>query len=453
MPKGQLLIVDDNSNVIKALKLFLKYEFDQVNGITNPNSIPSEFGKIEYDMVLLDMNFSAGVNTGNEGLFWLREIKKLSPATEVVMFTAYGDVELAVKAVKEGAADFIQKPWDNEKMIVTLKAAFHLGNARKQVKKLKQQQQGLKAEINRQSKFIIGSSPAMLRLVQMVKKIAATDANVLITGENGTGKEVIAREIHRLSDRSKELLVTVDMGTIPENLFESELFGHKKGAFTDALEEKTGKFELANHGTLFLDEIGNLPRHMQSKLLVVLQSRKLVQLGGTDEVLIDIRLISATNSDIGDLVKEGRFREDLLYRINTIHIEIPPLRERIQDMEVLASHFLHKYRRKYSRDGLTFTKGVLRKLKAYQWPGNIRELEHTIERTVILSTGKHIHPEEILFSPSQKKVADLPETLEEMEKLMIINALNRHKGNYSSAAAQLGITRQTLYNKGKKYGF
>jgi len=452
MSKGRLLIVDDNSNAVKALKLFLKYEFDQVKGITNPNSIPNEMGKAEWDVVLLDMNFSAGQNSGNEGFFWLKEIKKLAPSTEVVMFTAYGDVELAVKAVKEGAADFIQKPWENEKMITTLKAASRLANANKEVKKLKLQQQGLKAEINRQNKLIIGSSRAMLSLIQTVKKISATDANVLITGENGTGKEVIAREIHRLSDRSGELMVSVDMGTIPENLFESELFGHKKGAFTDAAEDKTGKFELANQGTLFLDEICNLPLKLQSKLLVVLQNRQIVSLGGTEAVPINIRLISATNSKLDELLAGGQFREDLMYRINTIHIEIPPLRERIQDIDALASFFLHKYCRKYNRDGLTFNKDVLNKLKEYQWPGNIRELEHTVERTVILSSGKHIRSEDIFFTPSTKKTLELPETLEEMEKIMMINALNKHEGNYSSAAAQLGITRQTLYNKGKKYG-
>ncbi|MCK5138125.1 MAG: sigma-54-dependent Fis family transcriptional regulator [Bacteroidales bacterium] len=452
MSNGRLLIVDDNSNAIKALKLFLKYEFDRVKGITNPNSIPMEFSKGEYDVVLLDMNFSAGVNNGNEGFFWLREIKKLSPITEVVMFTAYGDVELAVRAVKEGAADFIQKPWENEKMITTLKAATRLGNANKEVKKLKQQQQGLKAEINRQNKLIIGSSSAMLRLVQMVQKIATTDANVLITGENGTGKEVIAREIHRLSGRSQELMVIVDMATIPETLFESELFGHKKGAFTDAVEDKPGKFELANYGTLFLDEIGNLPVNLQSKLLVTLQNRRIIPLGGTEEVPINIRLISATNSNLDDLLTGGRFREDLMYRINTIHLEIPPLRERVQDIDALASFFLHKYTKKYNRDGLTFNKGVLNKLKEYHWPGNIRELEHTIERTVILSTGKHIRTEDIFITSSTKKAIDLPETMQEMEKMMIVNALNKHEGNYSSAATQLGITRQTLYNKGKKYG-
>jgi len=452
MNQGNLLIVDDNSNAIKALRLFLKHEFDQVKGITNPNSIPHEFNTNYWDVVLLDMNFSSGLNTGNEGFYWLKEIKKISPSTEVIMFTAYGDVDLAVKSVKEGAADFIQKPWENEKMIATLKAALRLGEARKEVSSLRRKQQGLKAAMNSQSKLVIGSSAEMLRMIQLVQKIACTDANVLITGENGTGKEVIAREIHRLSDRSNELMVTVDMGTIPENLFESELFGFRKGAFTDAAEEKSGKFELANNGTLFLDEIGNLPLNMQSKLLVALQNRSITPLGGTDEIPIDIRLISATNSHLDDLLGRELFRKDLMYRINTIHIEVPPLRARLQDIDALASFFLQKYSRKYNREGLAFNKGVLEKLKEYHWPGNIRELEHMIERTVILSNGKVIRKKDLLFSPSGKSAIDLPETFEDMEKMMIGNALSKHEGNYSAAAAQLGVTRQTLYNKSRRYG-
>jgi transcriptional regulator with PAS, ATPase and Fis domain len=317
---------------------------------------------------------------------------------------------------------------------------------------LKKQKEGLNIEFNRPNRIILGSSPVMLHLMQTVGKIAATDANVLITGENGTGKEVIAREIHHLSDRSRELLVSVDMGAIPESLFESELFGHKKGAFTDASEDKIGKFELANGGTLFLDEIGNFPLNMQSKLLVALQNRGVIPLGGREEIPIDFRLISATNSPIDNMVETGQFREDLLYRINTIQIEIPPLRQRIEDIEVIALHFLNKYSQKYNKIGLSFTKGVFPKLKEYHWPGNIRELEHLIERTVILSSGKFIHPEELLFSPVPKKVQDLPESFEEMERLMIANSLTKYRGNYSAAAAKLGVTRQTLYNKSKKYG-
>ncbi len=451
MSKGKLLIVDDNRNVLKALQIFLQYEFGYLKCITNPNQIPSEFIKTDYDIVLLDMNFAAGINSGNEGFYWLREIKKISPACEVVMFTAYGDVELAVRAVKEGAADFVLKPWDNEKMIATLKAAYRIHAANKEVIHLKREQSGLKKEFNRERKMVIGASPAMIKVINIVKKIADTDANVLITGENGTGKEVIAREIHYLSSRSNELMVTVDMGAIPESLFESELFGHKKGAFTDAHEDKAGKFEIANKGTLFLDEIGNLSHNLQSKLLVVLQNRAIIPVGGIKEVPIDIRLISATNALIENLLSSGAFREDLLYRINTIHIEIPPLRKRTEDIEPLATYFLNKYCKKYNREGLVFSTQVFTKMAEYHWPGNIRELEHTIEKAVILSDGKKIKPDHILFKPLKKKIETFPETIEEMEKMMIINALDKNDGNYSTAANQLGITRQTLYNKIKKY--
>lgn len=452
MSKGSLLIVDDNKNAIKALKLFLQYEFEVVKGIANPNQIPSEFLKTNFDVVLLDMNFTAGINSGNEGFYWLKEIKKLSKTTEIVMFTAYGDVELAVRAVKEGAADFILKPWDNDKMITTLHAALRIRQAHEEVSTLKRQQKGFKQEITRTNKLIIGSSPAMLNLMQLIRKVAVTDANVLITGENGTGKEVIAREIHSLSLRKSEIMVSVDMGAIPETLFESELFGHKKGAFTDAHEDKTGKFELANKGTLFLDEVGNLPVKLQSKLLVALQNRSIIAVGGNNEIPIDIRLISATNSKLDILINEGHFREDLLYRINTIHIEIPPLRERVEDIDALATFFLNKFAKKYSKEHLSLSQKVIAKMKSYQWPGNIRELEHTIEKAVILCNGQSIKSDDILFRPQTRKIRELPATIEEMEQLMIQNAIDKYEGNYSVVANQLGISRQTLYNKIKKYG-
>ncbi|MFN8258406.1 MAG: sigma-54 dependent transcriptional regulator [Bacteroidales bacterium] len=452
MPHGKLLIVDDNKSVLKALNIFLQYEFDVVKCISNPNQIHSEFQKANFDVVLLDMNFAAGLNTGNEGFFWLHEIKKISPDTEVIMFTAYGDVELAVRAVKEGAADFVLKPWDNEKMVATLKSAYRLCEAKKEISNLKSRQVVLKQELNPEKKLVVGTSPAMLKIMKLIGKIAETDANVLITGENGTGKEIIASEIHRLSKRNKELMVTVDMGSIPENLFESELFGHKKGAFTDAIEDRTGKFELANGGTLFLDEIGNLPLNLQSKLLVVLQNRQITPVGGSKNIPVDIRLISATNCQIDDLVANGHFRQDLLYRINTIHIEIPSLRERIEDIESLAIFFLKKYARKYNRVNLQMNQVLISKLKEYHWPGNIRELEHTIEKAVILSDGLKIKSDDIMFKPVKKIVKSGPATIEEMEKQMIINALEKNEGNYSIAAEQLGITRQTLYNKTKKYG-
>jgi DNA-binding NtrC family response regulator len=452
MPQGKLLIVDDNKSVLKALNIFLQYEFEMVRCISNPNQIPSEFQKMNFDVVLLDMNFVAGVNTGNEGFFWLNEIKKISPNSEIVMFTAYGDVELAVRAVKEGAADFVLKPWDNEKMTATLKAALHLSLAKTEVNYLKNKQIVLKHELNPEKKMVIGTSSAMIKIMQIVNKIAPTDANVLITGENGTGKEIIASEIHRLSNRKNELMVTVDMGSIPETLFESELFGHKRGAFTDAIEDRTGKFELANQGTLFLDEIGNLPFNLQSKLLVALQNRQVSPVGSTKIIPVDIRLISATNSQMDDLIASGNFREDLLYRVNTIHIEIPPLRDRIEDIEPLSAFFLKKYARKYNRENLIINQTVINKMKEYDWPGNIRELDHTIEKAVILSDGIKIKPDDILFKPLRKRNKQFPQTIEEMEKQMIMDAFEKNSGNYSAAAEQLGITRQTLYNKIKKYG-
>jgi len=452
MPKGKLLIVDDNRNVLKALNIFLQYEFEMVKCISNPNQIHLEFQKNKFDVVLLDMNFSSGVNTGNEGFYWLNEIKKLYSSSQVVMFTAYGDVELAVRAVKEGATDFVLKPWDNEKMAATLKAALSLSEAKTELNYLKNKQIGLKQELNPEKKMVIGTSPSMLKILKIISKIASTDANVLITGENGTGKEIIASEIHRLSLRKNELMVTVDMGSIPETLFESELFGHKKGAFTDAIENRTGKFELANNGTLFLDEIGNLPFNMQSKLLVALQSRQVTPVGSSENISVDIRLISATNCQIDDLVTQGNFREDLLYRINTIHIEIPPLRQRPEDIEPLAHFFLKKYAQKYKREHLGLNQGIISKLKDYQWPGNIRELEHTIEKAVILCDGFKIRTDDILFKPGKKNYEKYPETIEEMEKQMIISTLEKCEGNYSTAAIKLGITRQTLYNKTKKHG-
>ena len=452
MPKGKLLIVDDNPSVLKALNIFLQYEFEKVKCISNPNQIHSEFQKRKYDVVLLDMNFAAGINTGNEGFYWLKEIKKIAANTQVVMFTAYGDVELAVRAVKEGATDFVLKPWDNEKMTATLKAALSLSLTKSELNYLKNKQNTLKRELNPEKTMVIGTSLSMLKILKLINKIAATDANVLITGENGTGKEVFASEIHRLSLRKNELMVTVDMGSIPETLFESELFGHKKGAFTDAIENRTGKFELANNGTLFLDEIGNLPFNMQSKLLVALQSRQITPVGSSENIPIDIRLISATNCQIDELAASGNFREDLLYRINTIHIEIPPLRERLEDIEPLALFFLKKYGQKYKRENLSLSQIILNKLKEYIWPGNIRELEHTIEKAVILSDGVKIKTDDILFKPCKKNSKQYPETIEEMEKHMILDALEKCEGNYSTAAIKLGITRQTLYNKTKKHG-
>jgi DNA-binding NtrC family response regulator len=452
MPKGNILIVDDNKSIISTLEILLGPEFDEVKGITNPNQIPTELRETDYNLVILDMNFQAGINTGNEGIFWLNQIKKSHPDISVVLITAYSEVELAVKALKQGATDFVPKPWDNNKLMATVKAAIQLNLSKREVGHLKQKQQGLKQELNRDQKYIIGSSPQLMKVMNMVRKVAKTNANILITGENGTGKELIAREIHRLSLRYREVLVSVDMGAISETLFESELFGHVKGAFTDARENRAGKFETAHKGTLFLDEIGNLSFHLQAKLLAAIQNREFMRLGSDRTIPVDIRLICATNKKLEHMVEEGLFREDLLYRINTIQIEVPPLRDRGNDIIVLADFFLKKFASKYEKHNLKINQAAQEKLVQYVWPGNIRELQHTIEKAVILSDSMVLKPEDFFFKQIlSTKFDDDHLTIEEMEKRMILSTIEKNAGNMSLAAEKLGITRQTLYNKIKKY--
>jgi len=453
MIKGTLLIVDDNKSVISALEMMLQYEVEKLITIGSPKRIHEILEQYEIDIVLLDMNFQAGVNSGNEGLFWMKEILKHDNNISVVMITAYGDVELAVKALREGAIDFILKPWDNKKLLATIHAAWKLRTSRKEALLLKNDNQFLKKEIKRtEQKIVLGASPTMINVMNIVRKVAATDVNVLITGENGTGKELVAREIHNLSKRSNELMVSVDMGSITETLFESEMFGHVKGAFTDAKEDRPGKFEIAQKGTLFLDEIGNLSLQSQAKLLSALQNRYVVRVGSNRQIPIDIRLISATNSLLSSRVSEGLFREDLLYRINTIQIEVPPLRDRVDDIPVLAFHFLKSYCEKYNKPGKKISTQALEKLSNYQWPGNIRELQHSIEKAVILSDSSLINPSDFSFNSSSKGLADDTNiTLEEMEKKLIAESIKKHDNNLSVVASKLGITRQTLYNKLKKY--
>ncbi len=449
--KGNILIVDDNKSILTSLEILLNPEFSFVKALSNPGQILTELRKKEYNLVLLDMNFSAGMNNGNEGFYWLGRIKEFNPDISVVMITAYGDVNTAVRALKEGACDFVLKPWDNDKLLATLKLAIQLNLSKKEVKQLKDRESGLKNEINRDQREIIGSSQIILDVLKMARKVAKTNANVLITGENGTGKELIAREIHRLSDRSGELLVSVDMGAIPETLFESELFGHVKGAFTDARENRQGKFELADKGTLFLDEIGNLSFHMQSKLLAALQNREITRIGSNNIVPVDIRLICATNRNLDKMVKESLFREDLLYRINTIQIEIPPLRNRGNDIIELSDFFLKKFINKYGKTDLRVNNQAYDKLMRYSWPGNIRELQNTIEKAVILCDSSVIKPEDLYLRPPEENPA--PEdilTLEAMEEKLINIAIEKNNGNLTAAAEQLGITRQTLYNKFRK---
>lgn len=453
MAKGNILIVDDNKSILSALEIFLTPEFNCVTTLSDPSLIPSELRKKDYNLVILDMNFKAGINTGNEGIYWLERIKESNPEISVVMITAYGDIELSVKALKMGATDFFLKPWDNNKLLATLRSALQLNWSKKEVTQLREKEKGLKTEINREQKFIIGSSPQLMQVMNLVRKVAKTDANVLITGENGTGKELIAHEIHRLSGRSHEVLVSVDMGAITETLFESELFGHMKGAFTDARENRPGKFEVADKGSLFLDEIGNLSFHLQAKLLAAIQNRQITRLGSNQPVPVDIRLICATNKNLENMVQQGLFREDLLYRINTIQIEVPPLRHRPHDVLVLADFFMQKYTSKYNKPSLKINQQAQDKLLKYAWPGNVRELQHTIEKAVILSEGNVLKPEDFFMKPVYaERAAETEITLEEMEKRMIHQAIEKHNGNLSAAADQLGITRQTLYNKMKKTG-
>ena len=453
MIKGNLLIVDDKKSVISALEMMLQYEVEKLISISSPKRINEVLEKNDIDIVLLDMNFQAGINSGNEGLFWLKEILKHDNNISVVMITAYGDVELAVKALREGAIDFILKPWDNDKLLATINAAWKLRTSRKEALILKNDNQFLKKEIKRgEEKIVLGASPTMINVMNIVRKVAGTDANVLITGENGTGKELVAREIHNLSKRSNELMVNVDMGSITESLFESEMFGHVKGAFTDAKEDRTGKFEIAHKGTLFLDEIGNLSLQSQAKLLSALQNRHIVRIGSNRQITIDIRLICATNCVLPSRVSDGLFREDLLYRINTIQIEVPPLRDRVDDIPVLAFHFLRVYCEKYNKPGKRLSTQALEKLANYQWPGNIREMQHSIEKAVILADTSVIGPSDFTFSASSKGSAeDDITTLEEMEKKLIAESIKKHDNNLSIVASRLGITRQTLYNKLKKY--
>ncbi|MDR1258400.1 MAG: sigma-54 dependent transcriptional regulator [Tannerellaceae bacterium] len=445
-----ILVVDDNKSILIAVRMLLETRFEKVITLSSPNRIISTLREEKADAVLLDMNFSAGINTGNEGLFWLSEIKKRQPSLPVVLFTAYADIGLAVRGIKEGAADFIVKPWDNDQLLDTIQ---------KYTSSHPQPSGRATVKASESNGMFWGESDDMSQLRLMIEKVARTDVNILITGENGTGKEILAREIHDLSRRSRSPMVAVDMGAVTETLFESELFGHVRGAFTDARADRQGKFEAADHGTLFLDEIGNLPFHLQAKLLTALQSRTVVRVGSNSPMPVDIRLISATNKDLKEMVARSLFREDLLYRINTIHVEIPPLRKRPGDIIPLAEMFLSRYAAVYGRQTPRLSNSAAAMLMEQPWTGNIRELQHTIEKAVIISEGDTL--EAASFGFPHRKVTPPPSTsstqvkeaatLEEMEYNMIRSAMDTHKGNLSLVAAQLGISRQTLYNKIKRY--
>ena len=446
--QGTILVVDDNKGILTAVQMLLGTCFEKVITISTPNKIKATLHDENIDVVLLDMNFSAGINTGNEGLFWLSEIKKEDASIQVVLFTAYADIDLAVRGIKEGAADFVVKPWDNAKLLETLKTAYNIRTANRKGISIATD----KLVVSKESGMFWGESNAMQQLRSLIEKVARTDANILMTGENGTGKEMLAREIHLLSNRKKETLVPVDMGAITETLFESELFGHVKGAFTDARADRPGKFEVANKGTLFLDEIGNLSYHLQAKLLTALQRRSIVRVGSNTPIPVNIRLICATNRDLQEMVQKGDFREDLLYRINTIHVEIPPLRERPEDIVPLTEIFLSKYTKIYGKTAMCLSLDAKEKLKAQPWFGNIRELEHTIEKAVIIAERSVLDGNDFDFPRAKKKpVTKEATTLEEMEYNMIKNAMDKYSGNLSLVASQLGISRQTLYNKIKRY--
>ncbi|HEY5822782.1 MAG TPA: sigma-54 dependent transcriptional regulator [Cyclobacteriaceae bacterium] len=456
--QGKILIVDDNEDLLKAAKMFLKRHIAQVDIEKNPEAIPALMANEAYDVILLDMNFTKDVSSGSEGYYWLEKILQIDPSAVVVLITAYGDIQMAVKAIKAGATDFVLKPWENERLLATLFSAMRLRESLDEIQTLKIKNQEINQAINEKYSDIIGQSAAMQRIFQTIDRVAHTDANVLILGENGTGKEVIARAIHRNSARKNESFVSVDLGSITETLFESELFGHKKGSFTDAKEDRPGRFEMANGGTLFLDEIGNLSMPLQAKLLTVLQNRRVSRVGANKEVAVDIRLVCATNMPLYDMVKENRFRQDLLYRINTIEIEIPALRDRMEDIPLLANHFLKQYSTRYDKKINKISEGALSRMNKHPWPGNIRELQHSIERAVILSNASVLQPEDFNFSLNAGKETDAGGlsldqfNLDEVEKLLIRKVLKKYNGNITQAAAELGLTRSSLYRRLEKHG-
>lgn len=452
---GKILMIDDDEDVLLAAKLLLKKHAHQVIIEKNPKKIPFLLNNDSYDVILLDMNFSKDITSGKEGFYWLQQILEKDPNAVVILITAFGDVEMAVKALKEGATDFVLKPWQNEKLLATISTAIKLKKSYQEVDQLKKAKQLLEDDINQPFKDIIGTSDAMKKVFNLIDKVAKTDANILILGENGTGKELVARAIHQRSLRKDKVFVSVDMGAITETLFESELFGHKKGAFTDAKEDRPGRFEVATNGTLFLDEIGNLSMPLQSKLLTTLQSREVTRIGTNKAIPIDIRLICATNMPVHDMVGESTFRQDLLYRINTVELTLPPLRERLNDIPLLVDHFVKMYAGKYRKSISGIDESAIRKLQSYHWPGNIRELQHAIERCIIMSEDGNLSEGDFFFlTVDADKQGDLPlnYNLEEIERNVIQKAIDKHNGNISKAAKELGLTRASLYRRLEKHG-
>jgi len=451
---GKILVIDDDTDVLHTAKMILKRQFTTIRTESDPANLYALLQQDTYDVILLDMNFAFGLTNGKEGLHWLKEILQIDPGAHVIMNTAYGDIELAVTAMRQGAIDFLVKPWEKEKLSSSVMAIYNLSKSKKEVQQLRMKQKVLTGDVDNLFPDMITVAPAMQKVVSAIEKVASTDANVLILGENGTGKELVARAIHRQSARSETDFVKVDIGAISETLFESELFGHTKGAFTDAKEERAGRFEIASGGTLFLDEIGNLSMALQSKLLTALQSRQITRVGSNKYIPVDIRLICATNQPVYSMLTDHTFRQDLLYRINTVEIKLPPLRERTEDIPVLAAHFLHMYTQKYRKTGMKIGRDALKQLQQYLWPGNIRELQHAVERAVIMSDSLELKSLDFLFPVPSKKAEQKQESynLEEIEKKAIRDAIKKCKGNLTSAATELGFGRSTLYRKMEKYG-
>ncbi|MGY4385125.1 DNA-binding NtrC family response regulator [Pedobacter sp. UYP24] len=455
MIDATVLVIDDDEDILLSAKLFLKQHFQQVLTCNSPKEINVLLSHNDIDIILLDMNYQKGVSDGREGIYWLNHILSIDKDYVVILMTAYGNVELAVQAIKKGATDFILKPWENEKLFATLSSASKLRQSNKKVKKLEKIHSSLQKDINRQFENIIGTSEPIKHLQNVIVKVGPTDANVLILGENGTGKQVFAYELHKLSPRRNQIFMHVDLGSLNENLFESELFGYARGAFTDAKEDKPGRFEIAEGGTIFLDEIGNLSMGLQSKLLSVIQNRTINRLGESKERKINVRLITATNMPLNEMVSKGTFRQDLLFRINTVELVLPNLAQREEDIILLADHFLNTFSNKYHKNFLSINNKAKDILLNYYWPGNIRELQHVIERAVIMSDGTEITPGDLQLSPQKfGSGSPVPQDnmgLEEMEKMMVQKAIDKHKGNISRAATELGLTRAALYRRIEKF--
>jgi DNA-binding NtrC family response regulator len=453
---GNILIIDDDEDILYSARLLLKQYYAIVHIEKNPELLPTLLSNLKYDVILLDMNFSGDTTSGRQGFHWLNEILKIDPSMIVILITAYGNIEMAIRAIKEGATDFVIKPWQNEKLLATVSSAMKLSKSNKEINELRSRQEVLSEDLDKNFHDIIGTSPSMKEIFNIIQKVSKTDANILILGENGTGKELVARAIHRNSNRAKNVFLNLDMGAITESLFESELFGYVKGAFTDAKEDRAGRFEVASGGTLFLDEIANISPNLQSKLLTVLQNRQVTRIGSNIAKPVDFRLICATNASINELSHQKQFRQDLLYRINTVEIKLPALKERKEDIPLLCRHFLKIYSSKYNKETKEISGNALNKLMESPWPGNVRELQHAIERAIIMTEASVLGPNDFLLSSmegNKEEGINFPSyQINEAEKLLIIKAISRHAGNITKAAKDLGLTRASLYRRLEKYG-